>query len=32
MIEERLDYNPDVKCDHHGEGHNCSDHHDEDHH
>lgn len=32
LIEERLDYNPDVKCDHHGEGHNCSDHHDEDHH
>ena len=27
LIEERLDYNPDVKCDHHGEGHNCSDHH-----
>ena len=32
LIEGRLDYNPDVKCDHHGEGHNCSDHHDEDHH
>ena len=32
LIEERLDYNPDVKCDHHGEGHNCSDHHDENHH
>ena len=32
LIEERLDYNPDVKCNHHGEGHNCSDHHDEDHH
>ena len=32
LIEERLDYNPDVKCDHHGEGHNCSDYHDEDHH
>lgn len=32
LMEERLDYNPDVKCNHHGEGHNCSDHHDEDHH
>ena len=32
LIEGRLDYNPDVKCDHHGKGHNCSDHHDEDHH
>lgn len=32
LIEGRLDYNPDVKCDHHGEGHNCSDHHDADHH
>ncbi len=27
-----LDYNPDVKCNHHGEGHTCGDHHDEDHH
>ena len=32
LMEERLDYNPDVKCNHHGEGHNCSDHHDEEHH
>ncbi len=31
LMEERLDYNPDVRCNHHGEGHNCSDHHDENH-
>ncbi len=32
FIAGKLDYNPDVKCNHHGEGHNCGDHHDEDHH
>ncbi len=32
FIEGKLDYDPDVKCSHHGEGHNCGEHHDEDHH
>lgn len=31
LLEGKLDYNPDVKCNHHGEGHKCSDHHSEDH-
>ncbi|WP_029319062.1 NifB/NifX family molybdenum-iron cluster-binding protein [Butyrivibrio sp. AE3004] len=32
FLAGELDFNPDVKCNHHGEGHACSDHHDEDHH
>ncbi len=34
FIEGKLDYNPNVKCDHHdhGDGHSCGDHHDGDHH
>ncbi len=32
LIEGRLDYNPDVKCNHHGEGHECGHHHEENHH
>lgn len=31
FIDGTLDYNPDVKCNHHGEGHKCSDQHSEDH-
>ena len=27
LIEGRLDYDPEVMCDHHGEGHECGDHH-----
>ena len=30
-LEGKLEYNPDVKCNHHGEGHSCSGHHDENH-
>ncbi|WP_034452738.1 NifB/NifX family molybdenum-iron cluster-binding protein [Butyrivibrio sp. AE2032] len=32
FLDGALDYNPDVKCNHHGEGHTCGNHHDEDHH
>ena len=32
LLEGKLDYNPSVKCNHHGEGHNCSEDHNEDHH
>lgn len=27
LLEDQLNYNPNVKCDHHGEGHTCSGHH-----
>ncbi len=26
LLEGRLGYDPDVKCDHHDSGHNCADH------
>ena len=32
FLDGALDYNPDVRCNHHGEGHTCGDHHDEGHH
>ena len=32
FIDGALDYDPDVRCNHHGEGHTCGDHHDEGHH
>jgi len=32
LIAGNLEFNPDVKCNHHGEGHTCGDHHDGDHH
>jgi predicted DNA-binding protein (UPF0251 family)/predicted Fe-Mo cluster-binding NifX family protein len=32
FLDGALDYNPDVKCNHHGEGHKCGDHHEEEHH
>ncbi len=31
LIEGKLDYDPDVHCDHHGEDHSCGDHHGEEH-
>ena len=32
FLDGALDYDPDVRCNHHGEGHTCGDHHDEGHH
>lgn len=32
FLADQLDYNPDVHCDHHGEGHHCGHHHSEGHH
>jgi len=32
LAEGKLAFDPDVKCDHHGEGHECGHHHGEDHH
>lgn len=26
LLDGKLGYDPEVKCDHHGEGHNCADH------
>ncbi len=31
FISGKLDYNPNVMCNHHGEGHKCGDHHSEAH-
>ncbi|MCR5083506.1 MAG: DUF134 domain-containing protein [Parasporobacterium sp.] len=31
FLSGKLDYNPNVMCNHHGEGHSCSDHHGEEH-
>ena len=32
LAEGKLAFDPNVKCDHHGEGHECGHHHGEDHH
>ncbi|MCR5778420.1 MAG: DUF134 domain-containing protein [Lachnospiraceae bacterium] len=32
FLDGALDYDPDVRCNHHEEGHTCGDHHDEGHH
>ena len=32
FLDGALDYDPDVRCNHHGEDHTCGDHHDEGHH
>ena len=32
LLEGKLDYDPNVKCNHHGEGHNCAEDHNEEHH
>lgn len=29
-LKGNLEFNPNVKCNHHGEGHTCGDHHDHD--
>ncbi len=31
LLTGKLDYNPNVMCNHHGEGHTCGDHHSESH-